>query len=92
MNERDLNWLSEALPEWQGSPVTQALREAMRLQVEARKAAICNRYLAGKPVPEAERVALLMVEQWAEDFFDSTAEDVLTAMEMMDERVRHQAD
>lgn len=52
----------------------------MALQVQRRKASICQAYLAGNAVPEADRKALTMVEDWVEDFFESSAEDVATAM------------
>lgn len=77
----DLKHFSEALAEWQGNPVTERLRKAMARLVSRRKEAMCRSYLAGNPVPEADRSALLMVEAWVEDFFESSAEDVIAAEE-----------
>ena len=81
MSERDWTAFSEALSEWQENPVTGTLREAMANQIEARKQWVSERYWAGQPVPEADRQALLLVEQWVEDFFESSAEDVRAVME-----------
>lgn len=75
----DLARFSEALEEWRDNPVTERLHKAMALQTERRKASMCSSYLAGQPVPESERLAVLMVEAWVEDFFTSSAEDVAAA-------------
>ena len=72
---------SGALEEWRANPVTERLRKAMAAQVERRKQALCRAYLGGNPVPESDRLALLMVEEWVEDFFESSAEDVKAAEE-----------
>lgn len=81
------NWIlsSEALSEWRENPVTEILREAMRRQIEARKAWLCEAYLLGNPAPEADRQAVHLVEAWVEDFFESSAEDVMAAMEKSSE-------
>ena len=92
MRETELSWLSKALPEWQEHRVTQALQQAMQAQMEIRKEALCKSYLAGRPVPEADRLALLMVEQWVEDFFESTAEDVQAMMETINEHIGFHSD
>ena len=82
------NWkqFSEDLEEWKGSHVTETLREAMRKVAARRKAALTEAYLSGNQQPGADRKALLLVEQWVEDFFESTAEDVRAVMEHEDEK------
>lgn len=82
------NWdsFSDSLDEWRGNPVTEVLREAMALVVQRRKDRLCRLYLDGRPASEAERLALLMIEQWADDFFNSSAEDVRQVMESRNEQ------
>jgi hypothetical protein len=46
-------------------------------------------YWAGNPHPEAQRLALRLLEEWAEDFFDSSADDVEATMRALDEQQRH---
>ena len=77
---QDLKAFSDALEEWRESPVTRALREAMGKVLARRKRLLVSSYLSGKAAPEDDRKACLMVERWVEDFFESSAEDVMEAM------------
>ena len=77
---RDLTSLSEALSEWREGPVTQLLRQAMAKVLARRRRQLARFYLSGSPFPEEDRKAFRLVEQWVEDFFESSAEDVIEAM------------
>ena len=82
----------EQVQDWRESPVTEALKKAMRKQVELRKNALQRAYMRGEPRPEAERIGLLMLEAWTEDFFTSSAEDIRQFIEDDNgEQERHQA-
>jgi len=83
---RDWTNFSEALSEWRDNPVTETLRSAMRLVVSRRRQALAQAFLSGVQVPESDRKALLLVEQWVEDFFESSAEDVQMIMETKDDK------
>lgn len=90
---RDWKQFSEDLEAWGGNPVTEILREAMARVCARRRSAMLQAYLAGNPWPEEDRKALALVDQWCEDFFASTAEDVRAVMERDDdEPQRHHAD
>lgn len=81
---RDWTNFSEALSEWRDNPVTEVLREAMRRVVNRRRQALVQAFLSGSPVQDSDRKALLQVEQWVEDFFEASAEDVQMIMEKND--------
>ena len=90
---RDWTQFSAALSEWRDNPVTLALREAMARVLDRRKAALVQSFLSGREDLAADRKAFLAVEQWVEDFFEASAEDVRAVMESDDgERIRHPAD
>jgi hypothetical protein len=86
MTEHDWKRFSEALREWQTHPVTETLQRAMRAVLLRRRQQLTSDFLAGRPVSEADRKALLLVEQWAEDFFEASADDVRAAMESEDDK------
>lgn len=67
--------------EWQGHPVTEALQAVMRRQIEMRKRAMATAWFKGQPYPDADRVAVQMLEAWMEDFFHVTADEVREFME-----------
>lgn len=85
MSETEWQRWSEAMAEWQGHPVTELLRGLLDRQIAARKAALQSRWWAGQEVPEAERLALIRLEEWVEDFFDLTADDLRAAIERDDD-------
>lgn len=85
MNDSEWQNLSEQMREWRGHPVTELLRGLMARQVAARKAALQTRFWAGQEIPAGERLALVRLEEWAEDFFDASAEDVRAAIERADD-------
>jgi len=83
----------EMVHDWLQSPVTEALAVAMQRQVEMRRTALAEAYLNGHPRSDAERVGVLMIEEWTRDFFGSSAEDLRIFLEIDDdEPQRHQAD
>lgn len=82
---RDWKQFEQDLEEWQAHPVTEALKGAVGKVCQRRKDQLCQRYLAGRAASEPERIAVLMIEQWAEDFFESSAEDIRAAIEEEDD-------
>lgn len=75
---------AELLDEWRENPLTRALRDALKVTLDAEREALTQGYWAGKPVPEAERQGhLRKVELW-EDLFEASAAD-FTAWLMKDE-------
>jgi hypothetical protein len=72
------------LEEWQGNPVTCLLRDNLGRMLARKRAVFQSRYWAGNPVPEECRLALVALEEWHEDFFSASFEDVMTVMEMND--------
>ena len=85
MNEKEWQSFSEALSEWQAHPVTELLRDLLGKQLQARKASLQARWWAGQEVSEVDRLAVVRLEEWADDFFLSSAEDIRAAMERDDE-------
>lgn len=77
----DWQAFSAQLEEWREHPVTVQLQQAMAKLLAERKQALSKAYLAGKPAPEETRLAVLMVEEWVSDFFESSADDVKAVME-----------
>lgn len=50
-----------------------------------KKRDLCEAYMAGNPAPEATRIAVAMVEQWVEQFFNAEAEQIEAELEEDDE-------
>lgn len=65
--------------EWRTAPVTEALRDAIAAQMVAEIKNAAERYLAGRPIPEESRAALMRMQTWHEDFFTSSYDDVIAA-------------
>ena len=80
MNEQDWQNFCEQVSEWQGHPVTEALRDLLGQQIEARKSHLQAKWWAGQEVSEGERLAVVRLEEWHEDFFSASADDVRAAM------------
>lgn len=73
---------STALNDWRESPVTEVMRQAMAKVIQRRKDQLESLFWAGKGDElEMDRRVLLMVEEWAEDFFAASAEDVAAIMD-----------
>lgn len=49
--------------------------------LQRRRDAMVTDYLAGRDWPEADRRALTLVEEWVEDFFEASAEDIQKEVE-----------
>lgn len=76
---------AEALAEWRAHPVTEALRDSLRWQMDRERAALTQAYWAGQPVSEDRRLAYLRkVEVW-EDLFEAPAGDLAAVMEKMND-------
>lgn len=85
MNLNDIsasNW-----DEWREHPVTEALKAAIKAMLDRQQAAAEQAYWAGKAWPESERLALVRLAAWHEDFFETTLEEVKQVMN--DERQRN---
>ncbi len=80
MTERELQTFSRQLAEWRESPVTETLQAAMARLLAQRKTSILEAYWRGEPETDSARLAVQMVEQWVEDFFESEAEDVIEVL------------
>lgn len=76
MTDSEWQRFSAQLAEWRENPVTQALRKAMDKVVANRKAELERLFWAGRVDLEPQRLAALMVDQWIDDFFNSSADDV----------------
>ena len=83
MKTNAIDWenFSSSLEEWRGHPVTEVLREAMGKVLTQRKAHLQALFWAGRTDLDPDRKALLTVEQWVEDFFEASADDVQQMME-----------
>jgi len=68
--------------EWQASPTTEAVRDALRRMLDHQQAAATSAYWAGRAWPEAERIALSRMVAWHDDFFTATYEEITQAMEI----------
>lgn len=64
------------LRSWRDNPVTEALKAGLGRMLEVRREQISQAYWAGQPVPEAVRQALLELEGFREDLFESTLDDL----------------
>lgn len=84
----------EDLDSWRDNPVTQSIAEVLRLQIKTETELAKRLYWAGKPVSEAERLALIRIEQFCEDVFDEgvTAGDYEAMKEHFDEQLWDQPD
>jgi len=92
MNVTDLRRFSaQELEEWQGNPVTVALKGLLDRMVKAQTQQCLNNYWAGKPWPEQDRLSLQRLEAWTEDFFEASIEDTNRMKELMDEYERDQS-
>lgn len=76
---QDLKQFSEDLEEWATHPMTKRVKAAAAKVLQARKEQLLAAYWAGQAFPEADRKALELCERWADDFFNSAADDVLWA-------------
>lgn len=65
--------------EWKGSPVTEALRDAMGALIEREREAAQAAYWAGKPISEENRISLMRAVAWHEDVFSSSYEDAVAS-------------
>ena len=88
------NLTDEQIRDWRDSPVSEAMERAMRLQIAARKAALTQAYWHGEPRPEAERLVVQMIEEWTNDFFEASADDLRVFIESSEDEqpFRHSAD
>lgn len=77
-----------ALDEWRDNPVTRAVQEAMARVYRVRKSSMLQAYWAGNPPPESERLALLELEQFRDDFFESSLEDIKAALDVTQTEIR----
>ena len=67
--------------EWLQSSATEAIRDALSLTLKRQEQAAKDAYMAGNPWPEASRLALIRMQQWHEDLFAASYEDLITALE-----------
>lgn len=74
--------------EWQSNPVTQAVRDALQMMLERQQRQAERDYWAGRQWPEAERLSLVRLSAWHEDFFMSSFEEMKTAIEAKNEPKR----
>lgn len=84
MKETELAEFSSSLEEWRGHPATVALKEAMGKVLARRKRQLEALFWAGRVDLDPDRKALLLLQEWHEDFFESSAEDVKRVMESDD--------
>ncbi len=71
--------------EWRESLVTEAIKQALYRQLEARKAAMFQAYWVGKPPSKSTREAVILAEAMLEDIFTGDADEIIAAVEKEDE-------
>lgn len=72
---------NEDLNEWRASPITEVLREAVERIYSVRKQEILDAYWRGEPKSEAQRLAVLELQKFREDFFEADADDLRSWLE-----------
>lgn len=78
----------EAVNEWLAHPVTEALRRCVTAQAEGRKAEALAAYWQGRPLPEADRIARRMIEQFVDEVFAPDVDDLNAILREIDEQER----
>lgn len=78
---KDWQSFSSELEEWKANPVTEQMREAVTRVLDRQEEALKQSFMQGRQDLELSRLSLLRVRQWAEDFFEASAEDVRAAIE-----------
>ena len=81
MSDKDYQNFCEQVLEWQGHPVTEMLRDLLSQQIQARKSSLQARWWAGQEISEGDRLSVARLEEWHEDFFSASPDDVRAAME-----------
>lgn len=74
---------ADELKEWLEHPVAGIVRSLLASTLSQQETAARAAYWAGKPVPEAQRLAIQLAQGLLEDWFEASAEDFNTMMEMM---------
>lgn len=77
--------LSKAVEAWKEHPVTEQLKMALRWQLDRRREAITQSYWQGNEATDGERLALLRLEDFWADLFESSAEDLQSVLESMND-------
>ena len=90
MNYKELS--QEAWEEWGEHPVTLAVRHAVQCLLDQQREAAQAAYWAGRAWPESDRQSLVRMAQWHEDFFDTTADEVMAMIEATDEHKRNKTE
>ncbi len=65
---------------WRGNPVTCLMRDLLAEAIQQRKAQALSLYWAGNPLSGQQRRALVLLQEWHEDFFESSFDDVTAMM------------
>ena len=60
--------------------MTEAVRDALGAMLAKQEESCVAHYMAGRSWPEVERLALLRMQQWQEDFFTAGYDDLMEAL------------
>lgn len=66
---------------WRDNPVTQLLRDLLARQLARKRQSLLDQWWRGNPPPESVRLALVGLEEWHEDFFTLTHDELKAAIE-----------
>lgn len=66
---------------WRDHPVTQLIRDLLARQLARKREYLKDRWLQGQSPSEGERLAILGLGEWHDDFFTLTHSELMAAIE-----------
>lgn len=79
MRLKDLS--PEQWADWLDSPITGAVKAALGETLKRQAQSCQAAYMAGRAWPEAERLALVRMVAWHDDFFTASYDEIMAAIE-----------